>query len=108
MLGVLNENSWQLDAVDKDETLDALNEIIPEEVLDGVFDLYTVASLTKPNKYQYSEELVCRLIAQNILQRGLKFHIDDFMTTWQEAVPDGMQIKVSRKKAINNETKKRS
>lgn len=100
MLGVLNENSWQLDAVDKDETLDALNEIIPEEVLEGVFDSYAMPSTTKPNKYQYIEELVCRLIAQNILQRGLKFHIDDFMVTWQEAIPDGMQMNVSKKKKL--------
>lgn len=96
MLGVLNENSWPLDAVDKNETLDALNDIIPEEVLDGIFDLYTKPSAERQNKYQYSEELVCRIVAQNVLQRGMKFHIGDFMTTWQEALPDGMQIDVSK------------
>lgn len=102
MMGVLNENSWPLDGVDKNETLDALNDIIPEEVLDGIFDIYTIPSAKRPNKYQYSEKLVCRIVANNILQGGMKFHINDFMTTWQEALPDGMHINVSMKKILLN------
>lgn len=39
---------------------------------------------------------MCRTIAQNILQQGTKFHYDDFMETWQNALPDGFHIQVSK------------
>lgn len=106
MLGLINENSWKLDEIEMDETLNALAAIVPAPVLKGLFELYTNkvessdaaagSSTAKPSaRYQYKEEMVCRMIAQNILQQGLKFHVADFITTWQEALPDGMHINVS-------------
>lgn len=105
MLGLITENSWKLDEIEREETLSALATIVPEPVLRGLFDLYTnkvedtnAAATTSSKKqrvrYQYKEEMVCRMIAQNILQQGLKFHVADFITTWQEALPEGMQINV--------------
>lgn len=105
MLGLITENSWKLDEIDREETLSALSTIVPEPVLKGLFDLYTnkvesnseeaSSSKKQPVRYQYKEEMVCRMIAQNILQQGLKFHVADFITTWQEALPEGMHINVS-------------
>jgi sister chromatid cohesion protein DCC1 len=100
MLNLLSENSWQLSAVDKEITVDLLEDIYPTEILNGVFDMYTElvpeASGTDTDpKYSYREDMVCRIIAQNILQPGLKFRIDDFLSTWQSALPEGMNIDVS-------------
>lgn len=95
MLGLINENSWLPNEIDKDETLNSLNEIVSREIIEGLFDLYTIINDGNSIKYEYREDMICRIIAQNILQQGLKFHIDEFMTTWQEALPEGMKVDVS-------------
>ncbi|KAH8279473.1 hypothetical protein KR026_010896, partial [Drosophila bipectinata] len=90
MLGLISENSWALDEVEREETITSLNGIAPEEVVAGLFDIYTVPSERCPDKFQYQESLVARIVAQNILQPGLRFRNEEFMRTWQEALPEGM------------------
>lgn len=91
MLGVVSENSWQMDQIDKDVTVDSLYGIIPTEICSKLFDFYT-HKIEATGKFQYKEDLVARIMAANILQSGLKFQIDDFMSTWQETLPDGMEV----------------
>lgn len=90
MLGLICENSWALDEIEREETISSLNGIAPEEVVSGLFDIYTVPSERCPDKFQYQESLVARIVAQNILQPGLRFRNEEFMRTWQEALPEGM------------------
>lgn len=97
MLALINENSWKLDEIDKEETLQALKGIVPHSVVQGLFNLYTEKSKSNSSKYKYREDMICRIIAQNILQHGLKFHVNDFINTWQDALPEGMKIDVSFK-----------
>ncbi|XP_058117046.1 sister chromatid cohesion protein DCC1 [Anopheles ziemanni] len=92
LLGVILENSWELDAIDKDTTLEAMQGIIPYEIVNGTFDVYTIPSERMPDRWQYREDMVCALFAEKILQNGLKFHIDEFLVTWQEALPDGFEV----------------
>lgn len=92
MLSVIAENSWELDKVDKDETIEALDGIIPDEISQATFEFYT-ESVPETGKYRFNEGMVCRIIAQNVLQEGLKFHIDEFIDTCQSALPEGMQMK---------------
>lgn len=100
MLGIIAEMAWRLDEIDRDETVELLApNIAPEQIVRGLFDLYAIETPGKTNKegkplYGYSELMVCRIVAQNILQQGTKFHMDDFMSTWQDALPDGMKINV--------------
>uniref|UniRef100_A0A1B0CG14 Sister chromatid cohesion protein DCC1 n=1 Tax=Lutzomyia longipalpis TaxID=7200 RepID=A0A1B0CG14_LUTLO len=92
LLGVIDENSWALDAVDREESIAALCEIIPEGILRAVFAHYTHPSANNAGKFTYIEEKVCRIMARSILKPGLKFYIEDFLTTWQETLPEGMKI----------------
>jgi sister chromatid cohesion protein DCC1 len=100
MLNIIAEMGWALDEIERDATIELLvPNIAPAEIVTGLFDLYTkpTEGKTRDNGqllFGYCEELVCQIIAQNILQQGMKFHINDFMTTWQNALPDGMQINV--------------
>ncbi len=91
MTGLIDENSWQLDEIDREETVDAVSTIFPREVCEAVFDYYT-EQIIETGKYRYIEEMVCRIIAQNVLQEGLKFHIDEFLETCQQGLPTGMQM----------------
>lgn len=94
MVGLIVENSWELDEVEREETITSLDGIAPKEIVESLFDLYTIPS-EKSGKFMYLSENVARIVAQNILQPGLKFRIDEFMNTWKEALPDGMNYDVS-------------
>lgn len=90
MIAVIGENSWNSDEVDKHTTVEALDGICPLEIVDGLFDIYTEPG--KPNFFKYKEDSVCRIVAQNMLQLGQKFHVDEFLSIWQEALPEGMNF----------------
>ncbi|XP_058462390.1 sister chromatid cohesion protein DCC1 [Malaya genurostris] len=92
MLALIAENSWELDEIDKAATIDALDGIVPYEIVDRIFDVYTVPSERVESCFRYREDLVCSLFAENILQQGLKFHIEDFLTNWQQTLPEGFVI----------------
>lgn len=94
MLGLISENSWALDEVEREETIHALQGIAPEPIVTGLFDIYTKISDRCPDKFRYQESLVARIVAQNILQPGLRFRHEEFMSTWQEALPEGMFCKL--------------
>lgn len=94
MVRLINENSWGLEHIDRNETYQSLVGIAPKEIVEGLFEIYTTHSEII-GKYKYREDLVARIIAQNILKPGLKFHFDEFMSTWQDALPEGMTVDVS-------------
>lgn len=102
MLGIVTENSWPLERIDREETLASISETIaPAHIVASLFDLYTKPGASEGTstaakiQYTYDEAMVCRTIALNMLQQGTKFHLKDFMDTWQSALPDGMVIDVS-------------
>lgn len=94
MMSLINENSWNLDSVERSESIAALEGIIPDGITHAVFDYYT-EKIPATGKYRYKVEMVCRIIAQNVLQEGLKFHIDEFLETCQSALPEGMIMEES-------------
>lgn len=91
MTNLISENSWKLDEIVKEETIEAVDGIVPLEIAQATFDYYTEEDPVT-GKHRYNEEMVCRIIAMNVLQEGLKFHIDEFLETCQSALPDGMQM----------------
>ncbi|GJQ76444.1 hypothetical protein Trydic_g2157 [Trypoxylus dichotomus] len=92
MLKLIDENSWQLDEVDYEETMNALSELIPTNVLNNLFDLYAEESkvIDGLQLYRYNEEKVCRFFAQVLLYSAGKFNLDEFLQAWRESVPEGM------------------
>ena len=91
MLSLIVENSWSLDEIDKDESITALDGIIPTEITFKVFDFYTTP-VPETAKFAFNQRMVCRIIARNVLQEGLKFHVDEFFETCQSALPEGMDM----------------
>ncbi|CAO1380547.1 unnamed protein product [Diamesa tonsa] len=92
MLNLISENDWRLDEIDRQMTIESLDGIVPDVIVNGVFDYYTT-SVEGTDKFEYSERMVCRNIATSILQEGLKFHVNEFLETCQSALPDGMTVK---------------
>lgn len=96
MLGIITENSWSYKHVDRNLTLLSISDTIaPPKIIEQLFDLYTIQENDANGiKYSYNEEMVCRSIALHLLQQGMKYHYDDFMSSWQDILPDGMKVDV--------------
>lgn len=97
MIGIIIENSWSYKRIDRNVTLSSiLDTIAPSKIVEQLFDLYTI-KINEENdiEYSYDEEMVCRTIALHLLKQGMKYHYDDFMSSWQNILPEGMIVDVN-------------
>lgn len=91
MIKLLDENSWRYDAVDYTETMQALEDIVPQQILNTLFDLYTEESriIDGLQLYRYTDK-VAKFFAQVLLVNAGKFNLSEFLQAWQESVPEEM------------------
>ncbi|KAF2879677.1 hypothetical protein ILUMI_26483 [Ignelater luminosus] len=96
MLRLIDDNSWGLDEIDYETTINSLNELAPFEVLNSLFDLYTEESkiVDSLQLYRYKERDVCRFFAQILLSHAGKFNFSEFLQAWSESVPEGMKPEI--------------
>lgn len=92
MLKLIDENSWALDEIRRDDTIETLVDIVHVDIIKSLFDSYC-----KPSKmfndeqlYKYDEAKVCKFYAQVLLSTAGRFSFNEFLSTWKESVPDGM------------------
>lgn len=92
MLKLIDENSWSLDEINYDITIESLTDLAPTEIIYSIFNYFTEKSKTINNQqlYRYKEDEVCKFFAQVLLQTGGKFNLNEFLQTWFESVPEGM------------------
>lgn len=97
MLDLIEENSWPLDKVSKEITLDSLKDLVPNTILEAMFRFYTTESVIEHEiqYYQYKQEKVCRFLAQVLLKSAGKFNLVEFLQAWSDSVPEGMVPSVS-------------
>ncbi|XP_012530645.1 sister chromatid cohesion protein DCC1 isoform X2 [Monomorium pharaonis] len=97
MLDYFEEQSWQLDEVDKEKTYDSLKKLIHKPVFDVIFKKYTEVSTKMKNDssplYTYDEEKCCAMIAKVLLAASPVTEYNEFMETWNMGTPDHMQPK---------------
>lgn len=94
LLKSVEENSWPLDEVRRNETINAWKEVVPEEVLEAVFELYTDESKEIDDEvlYKYDEFKVCQFFGRVLLEYAGKFNLNEFLQAWKDAVPEGMRV----------------
>lgn len=92
MLKLIDENSWELDHIDFDETIEAINELAPREIISTLFEKYTEESkvIDGIQLYRYKEEEICKFFAEVLLHEAGRFNFIEFMQAWKESVPEGM------------------
>ncbi|XP_053980276.1 sister chromatid cohesion protein DCC1 isoform X1 [Hylaeus volcanicus] len=97
MLDLFDENSWELDRIDKEVTYEALKEFIPRPVFDILFMKYTEAtSKSKEDAtpfYRFNEEKCCKSLAKILLAASPVTEYKQFMESWKIGTPDKMQPK---------------
>lgn len=97
MLDFIEENSWPLEKISKEDTLDSLKELVPMQILEAMFRFYTFESCVEDNKrfYKYKEDKVVRFLGRVLLTSAGKFNLAEFMQAWKDSVPEGMNTSVS-------------
>ncbi|XP_063833499.1 sister chromatid cohesion protein DCC1 [Ostrinia nubilalis] len=92
MLDLIEENSWSLDKISKEETLESLKDLVPETILQSMFRFYTTESIEEDGVqyYQYKQDKVCGFLAKVLLKSAGKFNLAEFLQAWSDSVPEGM------------------
>ncbi|XP_018578659.1 sister chromatid cohesion protein DCC1 [Anoplophora glabripennis] len=92
MLKLIDENSWELDEIDYEETIGALKDLVPKEIVSNLLDKYVEESkiIDGVQLYKYKELDICKFFAQVLLHGTGKFNLDEFLQAWKESVPEGM------------------
>ncbi|PNF17560.1 Sister chromatid cohesion protein DCC1 [Cryptotermes secundus] len=95
ILNFVDENSWPIDKINKTETLQSLAALVPMDVLEQCFSWYAEETVTVDKDgetlYRLLEERICRFLAEVLLRQAGKFNLKDFLSSWQQSVPEGMQ-----------------
>lgn len=96
MLDLIEENSWSLDQVSKEITLESLKDLAPMSILESMFGFYTLESVEDMGiqYYRFQEDKVCRFLARVLLRSAGKFNLVEFMQAWSDSVPEGMTTNV--------------
>ncbi|VVC93441.1 unnamed protein product [Leptidea sinapis] len=87
MLDLIEENSWELDNISKEITMESLKDLVPKSILESMFGFYTEQC---GQFYKYKEDKVCRFLARVLLKSAGKFSLTDFLQAWRDSVPEGM------------------
>ncbi|CAH1640715.1 unnamed protein product [Spodoptera littoralis] len=92
MLDLIDENSWPLDKISREVTIESLKELVPLPILEAMFRFYTDPSIEEDGVqfYQYKQEKVCKFLARVLLKSAGKFNLEEFLQAWKDSVPDGM------------------
>ncbi|XP_038218251.1 sister chromatid cohesion protein DCC1 [Zerene cesonia] len=92
MLDLIEENSWPLDKISRELTLDSLKDLVPVCILEAMFDFYTYKTVEEGGTqyYRYKEDKVCQFLARVLLKSAGKFNLHEFLQAWRDSVPEGM------------------
>ncbi|CAH0696335.1 unnamed protein product [Spodoptera exigua] len=92
MLDLIDENSWPLDKISREVTIESLKELVPLPILEAMFRFYTNPSVEEDGVqfYQYKQNKVCKFLARVLLKSAGKFNLEEFLQAWKDSVPDGM------------------
>lgn len=92
MLDLFEENSWDIDEVDKEVTYNNLREFISKPIFDTLFRKYTDISEKRKEDgtklYRYNEEQCCKILAKVFLAASPVTEYEQFMKSWNVGTPE--------------------
>jgi len=97
LMRFFDENSWSLDCVKKQESLESLNDLVDPEILPQVFDMYcTPMPGGTEDEFSVDKDKVCRFYGDCLLFPGTNLIVDEFLDMWQKAVPENLQTSIDQ------------
>ncbi|GFT07144.1 sister chromatid cohesion protein DCC1 [Nephila pilipes] len=104
ILNVIESRSLPLDKIPREPIIKALEDLEPRDIVDHCFSWFTIETgFTEENGcklYALKEDTVCKLYAEVLLRSSGKFHLQDFLESWQRSVPDGMKCDLKQLRGI--------
>jgi len=94
ILKFFDENSWKFDMVHKTETVVALSELVNEEIVSQVFDLY--CDKIDSDDFKLNREKVSRFYGDFLLAANSGYVLPEFLEMWQKVVPDGVETNIDQ------------
>jgi len=94
ILKFFDENSWKFDLVHKIETVEALSELVNEEIVSQVFDLY--CDKLESDDFKLNREKVSRFFGDFLLAANSGYVLPEFLEMWQKAVPEGVETNIDQ------------
>ncbi|CAI7999148.1 Sister chromatid cohesion protein DCC1 [Geodia barretti] len=96
ILALLEEKDWPWTRVPLSSTSHHLQELLPRFVIKHCLDCYGTKISREDNSeadtyYELSVEKVCQFYAVLLLRQAGKFNYSEFMESWQQSVPLGME-----------------
>ncbi|XP_034242645.1 sister chromatid cohesion protein DCC1 isoform X2 [Thrips palmi] len=89
ILGLVDENSWPLNGVVRGEVLETLSDVVPTVILDHLLDWYCTEN-SDGLTCTLRDDRICRYLGEVLLRPAGKFNLRDFLSAWQQSVPEGM------------------
>lgn len=94
ILKLVEQQSWTIDLVPENECCDILQELYPRNVVSHVLSAYADNVTNDDNESigmcRLNEDRICRMFAEIIAKASERFHLENFLSIWQQSVPDGM------------------
>ncbi|KAJ8032967.1 Sister chromatid cohesion protein DCC1 [Holothuria leucospilota] len=106
ILSLMEENSWSMDWIPLEETLDTLEELKPRLIVQHVMDCFGEKTSNPESEdeskvtYKLNEDRICRLYAEMLLKHTDKFNLVEFLQAWQQSVPEGMNTSEDQLKGL--------
>merc|ERR1719312_386457 len=97
ILRFFDENSWRFDCVMKADTVAAISELVPPEVVEQVFDIYCRPMVGGTlDEFSLDKDKVCRFYCDFLLAANKAYLLPEFLEMWQNAVPDGITTDIGQ------------
>ncbi|XP_076064458.1 sister chromatid cohesion protein DCC1 isoform X3 [Oratosquilla oratoria] len=100
IINLVDTQSWALDCISKDAVLRLLNNVEPRTIISQCFDFYLSSTNVENDNgealYNFIDNKVCRLYAEVLLKPAEKFNLQEFLSIWQQSVPEGMTTNLSQ------------
>lgn len=104
LLQLCDENDWTHSGIPVEECVGVLQELYPRNVIEHVLKNFSTKMTPQAaddeeedrmhidiDYYKLDEDKVCRFFAEQILKHARKFNLNQFLSTWEKSVPEGMK-----------------
>jgi len=104
ILNLIDEQKYNLDSIPREATIKTLSALEPKTVITQCFDYYLKSTDKKDEKddelCSLLDDNVCRLCAEVFLKPAGKFNLTEFLSIWQQSVPEGLSTSLSQLEGI--------
>ncbi|XP_054710851.1 sister chromatid cohesion protein DCC1-like [Uloborus diversus] len=101
VINVIESNSIPIDKIDKEVVISSLEDLEPRVILETFFLWFANSSDENGQTlFALKEDAICRLYGELLLRVAGKFHLEEFMESWQKSVPEGLKCSLEHLKGL--------